>query len=201
MLLPEALILSTQRSGTHLLESFLTKHPQIVGQGELFNRYHKLGILERKVEGKLNIGILMYNQMYIFEKLGGAFINHKIIHLIRNPYNVALSRLQMTADKAKQGNLYKAHYHNHESINERGVPDLSKLIELTNEINAVQQKYIELLKDTNHLLIKYEDFVKNDENAVELDEDVQSKILQFLCLENVSFKLYTTYIKTGIVSE
>jgi len=47
-ILPEILIIGNQRSGTHLLESFLKNHPLINGRGEIFLKYEQNGRIEKK---------------------------------------------------------------------------------------------------------------------------------------------------------
>ena len=70
-IIPQVLIFSTQRSGTHLLASFFEQHPQIHVRGEAFLRYERTGTITENIPGKLNMGILMYNQVLTMESLGG----------------------------------------------------------------------------------------------------------------------------------
>jgi len=211
MELPQAIILSTQRSGTHLLESFLKKHPQVNGMGEMYLRYRRHGELSTNVAGKVNIAILMYSEMPIFLKLyeeDHAELDCKIIHLLRDPQNIALSRAQMEADKKQAGAAYQAHYHKSdlETVNSnsvpkaRGIANLADLPQRVKEIVEEQQLYIDLLKPVEHLQLYYEEFVKDDQNVEELDEQVQKKLFSFLGLQDTGGRLFTTYIKTGMAN-
>jgi hypothetical protein len=195
--LPQIFILSTQRSGTHLLESFLLSHPQINNRGEIFDTLQKKRIPLPNKKGRFNIGILMYNQIPIFQASGGHFENHKIIHLTRNPAHVALSQLQAVADKKLHGTIYRAHTLKHQPPQKKGTPDMSTFGELAHKISLEQRKHTDLLKTINHLPLNYEDFVSNNQNVEFLNEDVQRRILKYLNLKDVSYRLFTSYIKTG----
>ena len=205
--LPEIIILSTQRSGTHLLESFLTKHPRINGKGEMFLRYKRTGILKENDDNKINVAILMYSEINVFLNLGGGNYFPKIIHLIRAPYQVALSRLQMQADKLQLGDKYKAHCKVSdlqkpeiiEKLNRRNKPDLSTVESLSAAILKNQTKHISLLEKVHHLQIDYNEIAQNGKSAEYLNEDTQRKLLAFLELPDEGIRLYTTYFKTGIV--
>jgi hypothetical protein len=91
--IPEVIILSHQRSGTHFFQSCLMSHPKIRGRGECFDRYEKARLsrvecgsedlaLFRNESGKINVGILMYNQIPSFESWFGVLRGYKLIHLI-----------------------------------------------------------------------------------------------------------------------
>lgn len=207
MYLPEVIILSTQRSGTHLLDSILRKHPMIHGKGEMFLRYRRKGTLLNNVEDKINIGILMYSELSIFLKLGGGAYKPLIIHLLRNPYDVALSRLQMRADRLKLGNSYKAHCKINElekpevskRLKDRIEPDDSSIDSLVCSIAENQQKHVLMLKNIPHLQINYEEIALDNESVTVLNKEVQKKLMIFLNLSDDDFKLSTSYYKTGIV--
>lgn len=206
MILPQVIILSTQRSGTHLLESFLASHPGINGRGEMFLRLQRSGIIENNVNGKINIGILMYDQIHIFKELGGNFFNHKIIHLLREPFAVALSLLQMQADKKETGANYKAHYQKtklsdkkpNSFISQRGVLDITYLETLKDSILKEQEKHIEQLKSIYHLQLRYEDLAPGNETVEYLNAITQGQLTSFLELPSEPRIFHTAYLKTGI---
>ena len=58
----------------------------------------------------LNAAIVMYNCVQAFEKLCGPIFGCKIIHLLREPQDIARSLLQKWANQAHYGNNYKSHY-------------------------------------------------------------------------------------------
>ncbi len=78
-------ILAKGRSGTHMLASFLNSHSMITCEGE----YRKFDLKIPKIEtrGQVHGSILMYNVPYfaLFRP------RPKVIHLIRDPLNNALS--------------------------------------------------------------------------------------------------------------
>jgi hypothetical protein len=198
--IPQVLILGTQRSGTHVLESFFRKHPQIHIRGEVFLPYEKTGKAGGNISGKLNIGILMYSQVAAMEKMGGKLLDQKIIHLLRNPKAIARSRLQMEADRKVLGAQYRAHLYQGESLPRRGIPDTSVLEKMARSIEMEQEKYKEILKGTFHLELHYEDFVPSEESISVLDRSVQIRVLSFLGLKDPGVPFYTKHVKTGIRS-
>jgi hypothetical protein len=208
MYLPEVIILSTQRSGTHLLESFLAKHPLFHAKGEMFLKFIRSNVLVENAPGKINIGILMYGQLRTFLQLGGFEYNPKIIHLLRNPYNVALSRLQMGADRVQMGEAYQAHFHIEDlsrpeikkMLDERIRPDLTEVETLASKITEEQQVFIQMLENTPHLQLNYEEIVRDNESVRILDKEIQSRILSYLDVPD-DCELYTTYYKTGITNQ
>jgi len=202
---PEVFILSTQRSGTHLLLSCLNKHSKIHGRGEIFEKFKRGGIIEDNIPDKINIGILMYVHFDIYNRLGGDLKNHKIIHLLRDPLAVALSRLQREADKKKMGSIFKPHYHKDSpderklaTSSERGIVDTIKADKLAMEIESTQKKYINQLKNIPHLEIHYEELVPDNKGIEQLSPQISELLLNYLDLKNDVQSLFTTYIKTGI---
>jgi len=198
-IIPQVLIFSTQRSGTHLLASFFEQHPQIHVRGEAFLRYERTGTITENIPGKLNMGILMYNQVLTMESLGGTLLQQKIIHLLRDPKAVAQSRLQVQADKKVLRKQYRAHYYEGETLPQGGIPDLSGLEDLARSIEQEQVKYKEVLKGVPHLELHYEDFVHPGRSISILDQDIQVRILSFLGLPKSGIPLYTKYIKPDTI--
>lgn len=200
-ILPEILIIGYQRSGTHLLESFLKNHPLINGRGEIFLKYEQNGRIEKNKESKINVGILMYGQMSAFEKLGGILKKHKIIHLVRNSEDVALSLLQAEADKKIQGSDYKAHYKENEIMPEHYKIKYRKalLLIIKKRIYAKQRKYSEELSKSGCLELTYESIAPNNKTVKELDKNLTKMIFDYLEIKiDGACKLQTRYIKTGI---
>lgn len=203
--LPDFLIFSTQRSGTHLLESFLKGHPQVNGRGEFVLRYKRTGILEKNIENKLNLGIVMYNQMDVFQHLNGSLTAGKIIHLLRNAEDVALSQRQMHADKMKFGSSYKAHHSAKADAKDnyiyanRDKVSILELQERIEHIKSQQDYYCSALRPIPHLEIHYEDFVPHNTSVAILNKITFEKISDFMGLKKIPNKnLRTDYIKTGI---
>ncbi|MEN6422053.1 MAG: hypothetical protein ABFD76_08895 [Smithella sp.] len=198
---PEILIISHPRSGTHLLESFLKSHSVINGKGVIIVRYEENGVMGKNKKSQINVGILMYEHISTFEKLGGILKKHKIIHLIRNSKDVALSILQMRADKIIQSTRYKAHYIEDEIIPKRGEINYSKkeLLIMEKMIEYRQKKYSEELNRTGCLEITYESIAPGNKTNKELDKIITKKIFDYLEIKiDDNCVLRTKYIKTGI---
>jgi hypothetical protein len=195
----EVIIFSNQRSGSHLLLNALKQHPKIKGRRELYYSLREGRDEEQLhgyVDGKVNIAILHYNQLDNFYKAGGSLENVKIMLLLRNPRNVAISTLQLMADRKLNKNIL-GHGKVDKEYGKRGVIDESKIphrISVTIERQNAQK---EMLRDINHFVINYEDFVPNEKNIEYLDDKVAKKILNFIGLE-FKKRLYTNLRKTRI---
>jgi hypothetical protein len=200
-ILPEILIISHPRSGTHLLESFLKGHPMINGRGVIIVKYEEKGIIETNKIFKFNVGILMYEHISTFEKLGGILKKHKIIHLVRNSKDVALSILQMKADKIIQHSNYVAHHKENEIIPIRGKIIYSKkqLLIMERMVEYRQKKYSEELRKFGCLELSYESIAPNNTTVKELDKKISKAIFDYLGIKiDDGCNLQTKYVKTGI---
>ena len=148
----------------------------------------------------------MYSELPVFFDLGGMNYDPKIIHLLRDPHKVALSRLQMEADKLQLGDAYRAHYFIDELsdpevkkiLDERISPDLTKIRELASFIAESQQQHIRLLENIAHFQVNYEEIVRDNASVSILDKGIQSRLLSFLNVPDDSGDLYTTFYKTDI---
>lgn len=192
--LPEVIIFSTQRSGTHLLLDLLDSHPDINGRGEMFLHYRIGKKITPHVEGKVNVAILHYGHLNEFYELGGSLKEIKIIYLSRNPRNIAISKLQLIADRKIDASI-KGHKRVGREYGERGKIDEGLIDIRISEVKKKQKKQRELLRDIKHLQINYEDFVPDEKNIEYLDDNVAKKILDFIGLKHID-KLHTTHIKT-----
>ena len=197
-IIPQVIILSTQRSGTHLLLSFLENNSLMHRRGEIFWYYRQGRNIGFNKINKINIGILMYNQIYIFEKLGGILSDVKIIHLLRDPKQVAKSQVQMIKDKELLGDKFKGHLYKGESMPERAIISPDDIVILENEIRQSQKKYIQLLKNIPHLELHYEDIVPDQKTVEQLDQKIKKKILKFLHLKDDHLVYKTDLIKTAV---
>ncbi|MEO6523832.1 MAG: sulfotransferase domain-containing protein [Mucilaginibacter sp.] len=204
--LPQVIILSTQRSGTHLLESFLKHHPNLHGRGEMFLRYSREGFAGENVREKINVAILMYNQLKIFKNVGGELAACKIIHLLRDPKNVALSRCQARSDKAYYGDKYRAHLSVGEMSLEKRIksdlripPDLHDFEQQAIKILQEQKCISELLFAIPHLELHYEDFVSGEVSIDVLNVKTATMLGDYLSLDAAYFQKKTSYVKTGII--
>lgn len=160
------MILSTQRSGTHLLATLLNSHPKIACYGE--NREKLPELL--KSEGKIRGRIVMYNRFKGYRSRND--INKiKIIHLIRNPFDVARSRW-VNSQKKFPGHVREKRDYSIEL-------NYKKIYEMEKVIREEQNRHRTIIKNTDYIEIKYED-ISGGRDVVEVDNAATRKILDFL---------------------
>lgn len=196
---PEVIILSTQRSGTHLLQSMLACHTQVQARGEFILHYRRkcaggvaapeldpaevAGFRYRCRPGFVNLGIVMYGQIAEFEQLCGPLLAPKIIHLVRDPVQVAKSRLQMKFDRALLGDKFRAHYHTKDTAALPPVftdPDEEALAE---RVRVSQSYHLQLLAGrSNVLTVTYEEICANQQ-VVQLSPPLAQRLFDFLELD------------------
>lgn len=188
---PDVLILSHQRSGTHFLQSALGSHPDVHCRGEFILRYRRLKqgrittvdpwIYRNKV-GCLNLGILMYSQVALFEETCEPLGKRRLIHLLREARNVATSVAQMEADRAQQGSGFRAHYELTEAMPEPAPVSAAMVDLLERKVRAKQQEYCAKLEG-NPLVCSmwYEQITENKQTTL-LSDDVSVALLGFLGL-------------------
>lgn len=207
---PDVIILSTQRSGTHLLQSMLGAHSRVQTRGEFilqFRRKRAAGIdapeLEpaeltgyrfRRRPGFVNLGIVMYGQIKEYEALCQPLLSTKIIHLIRDPQHVARSQLQMKRDRDVLGDKYRAHYHVRDAAMLPPVVAHPEEHELAEKIRASQAYHLDLLEGKPDVFtISYEEICQ-DRQVRQFDEKLAARLFAFLDLdvEAVSTELVKT---------
>jgi hypothetical protein len=206
---PDALILAYPRSGTHLLLSCLGSHPGVHKRGECVLKYDRLTRLHDPVERRprpdafifvnktlfMNIGIVMYSMIPVFERLCGPLSQHRVIHLLRNPGNVARSVAQMEADRVLLGNAYRAHH----KVGEKAPPpspiSTDAVERVYRKVVASQALYAEVLRTHPRCLtLTYEEITDN-RNTSTIPEAAGRQLLNFLGLEYHS--LSTTLQKSS----
>jgi hypothetical protein len=210
---PQVVILSHQRSGTHFLESSLEVHPNITTRGEFILRYQRMqraGVAHPERErfednpyrfrnrpDHVNVGIVMYNQLAHFEQFCGPLTKCKVLHLIRNPLQIALSLRQMEVDRQLMGNKFRAHYDTTDEIQLPGIaPDAVGLDEQVARIAAWQAEHVALLAGhPDNLAITYEEMTQ-DQQVNRMADDVAAKLLDFLQL--AYHLLETRLVKTSL---
>jgi hypothetical protein len=191
---PYAIIVSHPRSGTHLLESCMASHPKIHKRSECVLRYKQL--LDKKTRktalrdqrifknqaGRVNIAIVMYAELPLFEQLCGPVTRVKVIHLLRNPVAVARSFAQWEANKARYGKKARAHY----KAGEKPAPNApfseESIRSITREVKKQQKKHVALFaRHLSALTVAYEEFTDNQQVG-HLPEEFCQKILGFIGL-------------------
>lgn len=193
---PDAIILGHQRSGTHLLLTALASHPGIHGRGECLLKYKESFagadlaldfpedqryVLNNK-PGFLNIAIVMYSQVALFEKLCGP-LSGRIIHLLREPAKVALSMAQKDADRDRYGRAVRAHYRRDEAVPEHAPVSPERMAKFLGWVVAGQRKYAEALRGRPDVLtVSYEELT-GDREVRTLAPAVGARLLGFLGLD------------------
>ena len=119
---PDAIILSHPRSGTHFLQASLASHPKVFTRDEFIRRYawtvfneltNLANVKNHIYTNKplyFNIGIVMYQDVEMFEKLFCPLVEIKVLHLLRDARKVARSFAQMWADNLHYGKDFRYHY-------------------------------------------------------------------------------------------
>jgi hypothetical protein len=193
---PDAIILAHQRSGTHLLQSCLESHPKIRGRGEFVLHYRRrlqrragetaptdLDRIWRNVPGVINTGIVMYSQVPTYESLCGKLGNQRIVHLIRDPHNVAQSVAQMEADRVLRGAAFRAHFRVDEELPSPAPTLGDDIAVIEAKVTALQAQFIKRLEGHPKCLrISYEAITGNRE-VRELPRELTAHILEFFGLE------------------
>jgi hypothetical protein len=191
---PYAIIVSHPRGGTHVLESCLASHPKIHKRSECVLRYKQLAgqkklpraLRDQRIftnqAGRVNIAIVMYAELPLFEQLCGPVTRFKIIHLLRNPEAVARSFAQWEANKALYGNKARAHYKTSEQpLPNAPFPEAS-IRTLAREVKKLQDQHKALF--AHHLAaltVAYEEFTGNHQVG-NLPDAFCKKILGFIGL-------------------
>lgn len=204
--MPDVLIISYPRSGTHFLESALKSHPQIRGRGECFLRYfrhfsgdtlvkHHDSDLFTNVPTRVNLGILMYGLVDYARINIGEISNQRIVHLLRDPISVAKSEVQKRANRLHYG-VYSSHYR----IGSPPPPNrpiaMTDVLSIAELVNAEQLHYRDRLRCYPKVLtITYEELTNNLQTFV-IPDDISYRILDFLGIERS--QLRTHYLKTGV---
>jgi hypothetical protein len=100
-----------------MLAHALASHPELEFHCELrdFTRY---GRDFRRVHGKQNFVIVMYNQLRLADRFGIDLTRTPVIHLTRNDRQVALSNVRNNRAKKLRGSLHTPHY-----TSEAEIPD------------------------------------------------------------------------------
>lgn len=208
---PDVIILSQQRSGTHLLQSALARHPQIETRGEFLVHYQRAlarGVPHpemeaypecpyryRRRENFVNIGIVMYSHIALYEELCAPLESSKIIHLLRDPSDVAQSLAQMDYDKKTMGAAFRAHYHASDVVNLPRITT-SNIEEKAAQIALAQDKYKRRLSNVENVLtVTYEELTGNVQ-VNELAYSATCRLMEFLNLQVVPLK--TELVKTSL---
>jgi hypothetical protein len=206
---PDAIIVAHQRSGTHFLQASLASHPGVHERGEFILRYkrrnrstHALANPSDDVPdayvnlpGRLNIGIVMYSERPIYERMCGPLSNAKVIHLVRDPRDVAISVAQMRADRAVLGGDFKAHYRIHESPPPHAEYSVADIDALVAKVTALQRGFaVECAGFPRALTLSYEE-ITGGRQVSEIPEHIATRLLEFLGLE--SRRLTNQLRKTG----
>jgi hypothetical protein len=204
---PDAVIFSTQRSGTHFLQACLASHPRFHARGESTLKYWKFlldpaqweGFGDRDYQfrnkpGKFNIAIVMYSYIETFERLCGRLNTLPVIHLLRNPVNVAKSLIQLEANRTCYTHYPRLHH-----LGQTALPPAPVTEEgLEQRAQSIRQKQVfftrELADFERVLTLTYEDLT-GDQQVNHLEERHATRILNFLGLE--SAKLTNTLKKSA----
>ena len=208
--LPQIIILSQPRSGTHFIETALASHPDIRPRGECFLRYKRymdaLAVDKSAIVPhahvfhnspcRTNVGILMYNMIGFFESTWGSLTSQRLIHLLRNPKDIAASVAQKLVDSNYYKDSYRSHYRiTHTPLLHQPI-DRSLAAAMEKSILIQQRHYINELATYPHVLTVDYDLITGNQQTFELDDGIATMLLGFI---GISYhKLTTNLLKTGV---
>ncbi len=150
-------ILAHHRSGTHLLATKLASHPDISCSGE--PSYDYTGYLDELMapEALLHGHIRMYKHPDVETILGG----HRILHLVRDPRQTALSVLVTKGIEAYSGGGYAPHYTKDYELVRFPVPS-GAVESRMKQVQAQQVMWRQRLKGFGHLEVSYDEIVSGE---------------------------------------
>lgn len=168
------LILTTQRSGSHMLASALNSHPSISCEGEITSRGVSTddSVIEPSA-GETRGAILMYNRWHT----PGKFPASKIIHLVRNPCNTAQSRVANEQSKKLKGREHRAHYW--KKVTREFEIGRKVLRETENDIKNEIYRMRKEIQRTSHMEISYEELTGNT-SITQVPQESADRISAFL---------------------
>ncbi len=160
-------------------------------ESELF----KFKYVFKNKPGMMNIGIVMYSQVNLFETLCGSITNFKIIHLLRDPAAVAISSAQMNADKTLLGKQFRAHYQIGETPHHPASFSMDEAKKIEKKVLRLQIEFLERLRNHQQLLtIRYENITEGKQ-VNQIPFAISKQLLTFLDLQY--YPLQNSLIKTG----
>jgi hypothetical protein len=192
---PDVIIISHPRSGTHFLAASLASHPTIHSRGECVQWYTRNvknpSMIKKGIErhqatnkpGKINIAIVMYCHIEAYHRLCGQIAPSKVMHLLRNPENIARSVLQAAANWHCYGDRYKAHCRVGETALPNAPIDTDRIESEARIIRRLQIQFSKHLQSFNDVLsITYEELTGNQQTS-KIPEATARKLLTYLNLE------------------
>lgn len=184
-------IFSMQRSGSGWFETLLNSHPNISSHGELFavdTRRNNVSVLKKTLDTVYNLDWFssasknectaavgmkwMLNQGVMeYRREIAAYLKDKAVSVIflfrRNILKRYVSILANTFDRdAKQLNgTHRSHVHSREEANAlaayKPVVNLTSLIAYLRHIEEIMSDAQHFFNDTRHIMLYYEDLIKN----------------------------------------
>jgi hypothetical protein len=145
---------------------------------------------------KVNIGILMYCVVEFFEKQFGCLENYKIIHLLRDPVEVAMSEVQKIVNREFYTPAgYASHYRISDTPPINRPFDQRLALQMAAQIQEDQAQFTRRMEQhPNAFRVSYEDLTQNRQ-ANSIPDDAACRLLNFIGVDLSS--LTTTLRKTG----
>jgi len=176
------LIVCHQRSGSHLLQTFLDSHPEINCLGEI-------GIDDpwSVMQGcKYRGGILMYNRVGFLK----SQVPDRFIHLIRNPRMTAVSAVKNSALRKRTGAGHNAHRIRGGDPKPDIQVDMDTVNRRTAHIKGRQKRMSRLLRTYRRpiLTVTYEELTDGGKDVEFCPEGVMRRLTEFLGVEPVRLR-------------
>ena len=184
-------LITTERSGSHLLMSLLSSHPLIRTHGEILLN----GRVPRRIEGR-KVGATIHYGQWKRRPSAIDFKKTKVIHLLRDPRGVALSQARNRIDQRIHGDRHRAHFRVGDEPPEIYEVDLEAIEKRTINIAAQQKEFTRMLRRKTVYTVTYEELTRN-QSIETAPEGFARPLLDFLGVEHR--RLRTTFAKSGPV--
>lgn len=142
------IILSTQRSGTHMLQSALNQHPEITCHGEILHKSKEWIDSDKKVKGCIQMKNRLNEINYKFDK---------VIYLRRNENELAKSRVaNRFHKKASNQKVIEKHNAHRPKTPCTFIMDRVTINNEIREIRKAVKTINKFINDKKHIVIDYE---------------------------------------------
>ncbi len=118
----------------------------------------------------------MYNQ---WERAQAGWTFSRLIHLLRDPHDTALSVVRNIKSKKTLGAAHRAHTREGQQPPPVFSVAQEEVAARERQIREAQARFTELLVSTTHLVVTYEELTSNRSRS-DIPEDVGRRILDFL---------------------
>ena len=183
-------LITHQRSGSHLLMDLLDSHPEVKMYGEVV----RSGTEPKRVAGKKTGAIVHYKQWERARKKIDLSAT-QVVHLKRDPTEVATSVVRNKIDSRTRGDRHQANYRAGDERPYHGEVDPDEVESWRAKVDRLQREFTEFLSDHDVYTVTYEELTGGVE-ITEAPARVIRPLLRFLGIEYDS-SLQTVLLKVA----